>query len=125
MNTAADLKDILASCMLSTELFCSTLFPERFSRPFSTLHKQIFELLDNPNLQRVAIAAPRGFGKTTIDTIAYPGKKILFREKKFIVPVSATATSAVLQGENLKRELTHSHEISAIFGNLKTKSFSK
>ena len=119
------LEDTLASCMVSTELFSGTLMEERFSRSFSTLHKQIFDLLDDDSIQRVAIAAPRGFGKTTLSTIAYPAKNILFQQRKFILPVSATATSAVTQGENLKREILQNNEIKKIFGNLKSDNWSK
>lgn len=120
-----EIRRIMGECFLSTKTSASVMFPERFHRPFSKLHDEIFELLDDPTKQRVAIAAPRGFGKTTIDTIAYPAKKILFREKKFIVPISATATSAVMQGENLKDELKSNVDINALFGEMKSDQFSK
>jgi len=120
-----DLKTVMGQCFKSTKTCSKVLFPERFHRPFSGLHDEIFALLDDPSKQRVAIAAPRGFGKTTIDTISYPAKKILFREKNFIVPVSATATSAVLQGENLKGELAANVDINALFGSMKSNQFSK
>jgi hypothetical protein len=73
----------------------------------------------------VVISAPRGWGKTSNCSIGYPAKKILFREKKFIVPVSATNTSAVLQGENLKGELLKNPLVEKLFGDIKTKQFSK
>jgi len=120
-----ELQRVLGACYLSTKVASRVLFPERFYRPFSELHDQIFDLLDDPKKQRVAIAAPRGFGKTTIDTISYPAKKILFNEKKFIVPISATATSAVLQGENLKSELKSNVEIQALFQPVESNRFSK
>ena len=119
------IKNLMHECYLSTKLSCKVLFPERFHRPFSSLHDEIFTLLDDPTKQRVAIAAPRGFGKTTIDTIAYPAKHILFNDKKYIVPVSATATSAVLQGENLKNELRSNVDINAMFGSMKSDRYSK
>jgi len=127
MNIQSDeqLQSVLAECYASTKVCSKVLFPERFELPFSDLHDQIFELLDNDELQRVAIAAPRGFGKTTIDTIAHPAKRILFREKKFIVPVSATATKAVMDAENLKHELLANNEVQQLFGPMKTDNFSK
>ena len=66
-----NMQEVIESCYRSTRTSCKVLFPERFHRPFSLLHNEIFNLLDGPE-QKVAIAAPRGFGKTTIDTIAYP-----------------------------------------------------
>jgi len=124
-NLSPDIIDALAGCMVSTEMFSGTLMPERFTRPFSTLHKQIFKLIDDDSIQRVVIAAPRGFGKTTLNTIAYPAKNILFNQRKFILPVSATATSAVTQGENLKRELIQNPIIKEFFGDMKSDSFAK
>jgi hypothetical protein len=120
-----ELKRIMAACSLSTKVCGKVLFPERFYNPFSTLHDEIFKLLDDDSKQRVAIAAPRGFGKTTINTITHPAKRILFQEKKFIVPVSATATNAVAQGENLKRELLTNPQIVKLFGPMKSDTFSK
>lgn len=117
-----DIREILASCVLSTKVTASTLFPERFYLPFSDMHETIFELLDNDEYQQVAIAAPRGFGKTSIIQLAYPAKKMLFREKKFIVPVSSTATHAIMQAENLKRELQANQAIKKIFGPVKAKT---
>ena len=126
-NILADVKQsrVLESCFLSTKVASKALFPERFFRPFSKLHDEIFSLLDDSTKQRVAIAAPRGFGKTTIDTISYPAKNILFQEKKFIVPISATATSAVMQGENLKSELRSNVVIKQLFGPMESNRFSK
>jgi len=121
----ADILATMALCAGSTRTASKTLFPERFHRPFSELHEQIFSLIDDPKKQKVAIAAPRGFGKTTIDTIAYPARNILFDMKKFIVPISATATSAVMQGENLKSELRSNVDIKRLFPPIETKNFSK
>ena len=125
MEKTPEIKEILKSCYRSTKVASKVLFPERFFRPFSSLHDEIFKVLDDNTKQKVVIAAPRGFGKTTIDTISYPAKKILFQEKKFIVPISCTATSAVMQGENLKRELVSNTDIARIFGPMKSDSFSK
>jgi len=124
LEKVSEIDKIMQICSQSTKATCATLFPERFHRKFSKLHDEIFKVLDNDSMQKVVIAAPRGFGKTTIDTIAYPAKKILFREKKFIVPISCTATSAVMQGENLKRELLHNQYIVNLFGPMKSEKFS-
>lgn len=120
-----EMKQIMAACYNSTKTAAKVLFPERFYNPFSSLHDEIFKLIDDDTKQRVVIAAPRGFGKTTINTITHPAKRILFQEKKFIVPVSATATNAVMQGENLKRELLTNTQISKLFGPMKSDVFSK
>lgn len=120
-----DLQEVLVSCYRATRTSCKVLFPERFTLPFSKLHQEIFSILDDDSIQLAAIAAPRGFGKTSIVNLSYPAKKILFREKKFIVPISCTATQAVMQAENLKRELVQNPIIVELFGNLKSDSWSK
>ena len=120
-----EVRDLMAQCFASTKVASKVLFPERFWLPFSALHNEIFKILDDDSIQMAAIAAPRGFGKTTIDTITHPAKRILFREKKFIVPISATATKAIMDGENLKRELMTNHMIQRLFGSMKSESFSK
>lgn len=127
MNLKDDprIREVLKSCYQNTKAFCKVVFPERFSRPFSSLTDQLFDILDNPNIQKAVIAAPRGWGKTSIFNMAYPAKKILFREAKFIVPISCTATQAVTQGENLKRKLQTSALVRELFGEMKSETFSK
>ena len=124
IKTNEELLEILAHCYNSTKITSKIILGDRFWRPFSSLHDQIFDLLDC-DAQKIAIAAPRGFGKTTIDTISYPANNILFQKKKYIVPVSATATSAELQSENLKHELLSNEFINKIFPSIKSEHFSK
>ena len=120
-----EIEELMAQCYSSTKVAANVLFPERVTRAFTSIHEQLFQLLDDDKHQKVVIAAPRGFGKTTLNTIIYPAKKILFREKRFIMPVSATATSAQTQGENLKRELLSNVDIARLFGPMKSQIFSK
>jgi hypothetical protein len=109
----------------STEVCAKTLFPERFTLPFSSLHRQIFNILDDDTIQKAAIAAPRGFGKTSLVNIAYPAQQLLFRRHKFIVQISNKATQAMLQSENLKQELLYNNSIKDLFGPMKSDTFSK
>lgn len=118
-------KLLMSQCFLSTKVTAKILFPDRFYLPFSSLHDEIFKVLDDDSIQQAVIVAPRGFGKTSSVNLALPAKKILFQEKKFIVPISCTATQAVMQGENLKRELLTNRMITGLFGPMKSDSFSK
>lgn len=124
-NLREEVKALMAQCFLSTKTTAGVLFPNRFYRKFSSLHDAIFKIIDDDSIQKCAIVAPRGWGKTSICNMAYPAKRILFREKKFVVLISNTATQAVMQGENLKRELISNDVIKKIFGNVKSDSFSK
>ncbi|MBU2051346.1 MAG: hypothetical protein KKH61_20555 [Gammaproteobacteria bacterium] len=119
-----EIKQIIEACIGNTKLTARILFPDRFTLPFSKLHPKVFYALDDDSLQQVVIAAPRGFGKTSL-SMAYETGKIVYREKKFIVPVSCTASQALLQSENLKRELLSNTIIGRLFGPMKSNMFSQ
>ena len=111
-----ELKDILSSCAVSTKATALTFFPERFYVPFAeNVHDKIFELIDGP-ANKVAIAAPRGWGKTSIVALALIARYILFRKCEFIVYINMSHDAAALQTENLRRELTTNRAIKQFFG---------
>jgi len=120
-----ELRELYYECMKSTRLFARVFFPNKFSIPFSDkIHSKIFELLDDDSNQLVAIAAPRGIGKTSILS-AFAARQLCYRLKKYIVPISCTAMSALEQSENLKSELTNNENIVKVFGDAKSNNFSK
>lgn len=119
-----EIQEILLGCIGNTRGISRVLYPERFTLPFSKIHSRVFAALDDDTLQQVVIAAPRGFGKTSL-SMAYETGKIVFREKKFIIPVSCTASQALLQSENLKRELLSNNIIGRLFGPMKSSMFSQ
>jgi phage terminase large subunit-like protein len=116
-NTPDDIAEVLGYCSISTRITAKTLFPDIFWTEFSTLHDQIFDLIDSDE-QKIAIAAPRGIGKTTIAT-ALAAKEILFRQEHFIAYVMNSATVACMQTENLKHILLTTPTIRHFFGNIK------
>ena len=112
-----DLDLIMANCITDLRVTCKVLFPGIFTAPFSTLHDAIFTLI-NAGHKKIAIAAPRGIGKTSIArTIA--NRAILFELCNFIVYVSNSATSAEMQTENMKRDLLSNRLVRNMFGNIK------
>lgn len=117
-----EVRKILKQCALSTRVTAKTLFAELFSAPFSLLHDQIFKLIDDPTKMRIALAAPRGIGKTTICR-THAKRSILFRENRFVVYVSCSATSAEMQTENIKRELLTNNLIKNLFGSIKVSDY--
>ncbi len=112
-----ELDDVLALCHASTQVYAKTLHPEQFAAGWSTLHHQIFNLIDSGH-RKVAIAAPRGMGKTTIARCVAQ-KAIGFRDVNFITYVSKSATFAEMQTENIKRELLSNNEVKSLFGSIK------
>ena len=125
IRNSEEIREILAHCYTNDAAFGKTMFPERFNLPFSSIHKTVFDAIESGR-QKIVIAAPRGFGKTTISNLLYPAKKILFRDKRFIVPISNTATQATMQSENLKQELKTNPLVKSFFGDIQTdETFSK
>jgi len=113
-------KQILSQCSISTQMTALTLFPDRFYMPFAEeVHGKIFDLIDGPD-QKVAIAAPRGWGKTSIVALGLMARWILFRHTGFIVYINKSHDAASLQTENLRRELVINRYIKAFFGSFKT-----
>lgn len=117
----SEIKDILEQCLVDTKFLASILFKDRFYAPFTILHDDIFDLIDSP-APRIAIAAPRGIGKTSIVGLAKSAQAVLFNLKKFIPYVSASHDAAMLQTENLKRELVSNEMVKKLFGAVKTRN---
>jgi hypothetical protein len=116
-----EIRKILATSMANTKYYAKTFFPGTFYSPFSNLHNQIFDAIDSGH-KKIAIAAPRGLGKTSIArTVAQ--KAIMFRMANFIVYLMNSATVAEMQTENIKRELLTNRMVRGIFGNIKESDF--
>ncbi len=119
------LQEILYQCSISTRMTAKTFFPERFYLPFApAIHDKIFDMIDDPAHQMIAIAAPRGYGKTSIDALALPARYIMFQLANFIVYINKSETAAVMQTENLRRELITNRDIKGIFGPLRVRATS-
>lgn len=128
--------EILASCEGSLKNHCQLFHgsepgavrKRRFSHPFSKRHEEFFEVWDDPTVKKIVVKAHRGWGKTSIFGYGAPSQAIVFQKYPFIVYVGATLEGgALLQTENLKKELNSNSMIKAVIGDIKTVdgSFSK
>lgn len=116
------INEILVGCSVSTRMTAKTFFPERFTLPFAeNIHGPIFDLIDGPE-QKVAIAAPRGWGKTSVVGLALMARKIMFRQTPFIIYINKSETAAIMQTDNLRRELVSNRNIRGFFGSVKTRT---
>lgn len=109
--------------MLTAEVlegFVRTVLLKNFDGAVDTpqCHREWWELCTGKD-RFVAIAAPRGFAKSTAITHSYVLGATLFRDRKFVVLVSDTETQAVMFLQDLKRELLTNDAIRDLFG-LKT-----
>lgn len=117
--SSSEVDELIFPCIGSTPVTGLTLFPNHFTRPFCSVHSEIFSILDNDAIMRGAIAAPRGFGKTTTIGLGFVGRKALFREAHYIVYISSTITEAAAKVKTLAQELMENEELRELFGDLK------
>ena len=118
------MKDVLALCAWDIKQACGSIFPDIFYADFSQLHQEIFDLINKvyrarqKGRNKIAIAAPRGIGKTSIARTVVM-RSILFKMCNFIVYISNSATSAEMQTENIKRDLMTNPLVKQFFGSIK------
>jgi predicted phage terminase large subunit-like protein len=93
--------------------------------PFAeNVHGEIFKLIDSTH-NKIAIAAPRGWGKTSIVALALMSRYILFHHTHFICYINKSHDAASLQTENLRRELVTNKMIKHYFGSFKERDVNK
>ena len=86
-------------------------------------HREIYNLL--PNSQRLSLASPRGFAKSTICSVMYPLQLALFQRRQDICIVSASEGLAVEWLRKIKRELDGNRKILAWFPNARSDKWSE
>ncbi|MBN1903247.1 phage terminase large subunit, partial [Candidatus Sumerlaeota bacterium] len=100
-------------CETDSLLFARTFFPHHCRLSFSPMHRDFFrnynarfceDILSRTGYNE-AIAAPRGFAKSTIKSLILPIHAILYQRERYIVIISATLKQAKLRLKNIKNEL--------------------
>jgi predicted phage terminase large subunit-like protein len=92
----------------SIQLFAKTYLSHHFQYPLSQAHLEIcdklFDIMCNRG-RKIAVGAPRSFGKSTAISLAYVIYALCYSKEHFIVIISETASQAEQLLENIKREL--------------------
>lgn len=96
--------------------FSESVLKRRFDNPVATprFHHELWELFCRPERQ-VAVCAPRGHAKSTAVTHTCVLASVLFRERQFVIIVSATEGNAVEFLGNIKTELKENTTIQELF----------
>lgn len=100
-------------CETDLELFCRVFFPHHCREPFSALHRHLFRQhrrqQPQPVLERrgrnYAVAAPRGYAKSTIASLLLPIHDIVYRDEGYVIIISATLPQSVGKLKNIRAEL--------------------
>lgn len=125
LHTGGDLDAILEESYNDIGYFGKAFFPDTFWRDFSPNHYRLFRAIQDPEIKKVVVVAPRGIGKTKIIQLLTPAHQILFGERKFIVTISKSAGHAIMQSEALKAEFMTNPLINRAFGEMRSESWSK
>jgi predicted phage terminase large subunit-like protein len=94
--------------------FARLYLPHHLKFPPSKAHVEVYDLLFGILKNRgkkIAIAAPRDFGKSTMITLIYVIYCICYAKGHFIVIISNTASQAEKILENVKKELTENTKL--------------
>ncbi len=97
---------------------CVHAFLQRsFDNPAPTpeFHRELWNMCCS-DYKFVAVAAPRGFAKSTAVTHCYTIANIVFRERAFILVVADTEGQATFFVEDIKKELTENEDMMKMFG---------
>ena len=92
----------------SPQQFAQAYLQNHCNLPFSRMHEEIFLLLKEITERRnarVAIAAPRGYAKSTIIALVYPLWCVLYGKESFVLIVSSTSDQAILRLNDIKKQL--------------------
>ncbi|MCH8130684.1 MAG: phage terminase large subunit [Acidobacteria bacterium] len=92
----------------SPERFAQVYLPQHCSKPFSRMHRELFDVLAemvDKRSGRLAIAAPRGHAKSTIVSLAFILWCVLYEKEKLVLLVSATKEQVILLLRAVKDEL--------------------
>jgi len=112
------LEELMVECYKSTQFMAQLLYPEEFFGEMTSLHKTLFDFLDNCKAPKRYIQAFRGFGKTTANGLLVR-KKILFDEKRFIGYLTNSGEVAQVVSNSIKIGLIANDEVRKIFGDVR------
>lgn len=108
---------------LFAEYFCDSVIPSKdldgndLKERIPKFHKEIYELIFK---NRLVLAAPRGFAKSTISSKIYPLHQALFKQKKDICIISASESLATEHLRWIKQEVESNPKINEFWGDLRS-----
>ena len=105
------------------EEFVRFFLPHYLTSPIPKFHKEIYNLI--PSTNRLVLASPRGFAKSTITSVFYPLWLALFQHRKDICIISASETLAVDWLRKIRIELESNQKIRSLWVDLKSSKWTE
>lgn len=104
------------ACDQSLRTFCERMFPQRFQLAWGRNHLRVIELMEDTvrNSGRVAVAMPRGEGKTTLAECAALWAT-LTAVHRFVIIIGAAKPNADSILENIQTELGTNEQLLATY----------
>ena len=118
VHAAADPIDVKYRLEHDYEFFINFFLYEELTLAVPKIHKECWELMTKPiNNDKVAIAIPRGYAKTTLAKLAVIWY-FLFTDVRFIAYLSSTGPIAIEACRDIYHFLTENENFIKIFGKL-------
>ena len=121
--TAEEQKELYDTFRSDLCTFAKMFFPHLMEYDTAEFQEEIYTLLQGKD--RIAIAAPRGFTKSTICNVIYPCWLSLLMVKKDICIISASETLAVEFLRKIRVELTTNRMILDLFGDVQSEKWTE
>lgn len=118
MTKLSDVQELALSLKDNLPKFAKVICPNLITGKIPEFHKEIYNLCINN--ERLVLAAPRGFAKSTIVARIYPLYLSLFCRRKDICIISASESLAIEHLRYIKTEIEANPFINAVWGDLKS-----
>ena len=118
---ASDRKIAKMAMRISIPAFALTCLPKSVPLTMPEVHFEIYDLLQDKEAKKLAIALPRGLAKSTIASFIYILWEILHKPPDrdlFAVLISESRSQSINYLTRIKNTLDHNKKIKRYFGNL-------
>ena len=96
-------------------VFAHYFFPHHCGKKSPGFHQEILNLYSDDSNDKIAIAAPRGFSKTTITSLFYLMWALVNEKSHFIILCSDTFTQSTMFLEAIKAEIEGNEKLKMFY----------
>lgn len=107
--------ELVKLCALDNDLYCRTFFPKTYRQKSPQFDKDIWALLDDPNVRLLNMVGFRGSAKTT-RARTFTSKRVAYGLSKTVLYVASSEDGAVRSIRWLKRNIEHNQAWAATYG---------